>query len=563
MAEEGKRRIIEMPEATSIGIGDYFAIDSESGGAKKLPQSALPSKAETESEIGRLNDISYGVANYTMPISWFERGSITNGNNDSYREGSRARNKTIISFDTITAITVTTGQFGVTYYNDNGTYNRWGGWKTNADTVVLPKGQKFRVMFSLNNSAPASRVDALVDMVSILRFYTDKNQPHVLTPYDMPFEHGTIERGQNNDYNGAARIRNAEIMQYPYSLKVSMKTGTYLIHFYHDDDSFAYATSWRTTEAYIIPPSTKFRMVLTTTASASAYTMIETLIDALEISPIPNSDNFDPNIVYQCRNVDDTIYPPYSKWYIQAAAQNQYDRVRFNVRKTTDGYYFLCHDTTINNVARNTDGSEISSSVPSYGRTLAELNSYDWGIKYGAYYAGAKVPMLEDALLYSAMYNLGVSVEFSSLVGWTDDDTNNVLTMFDKYGVTDNLIVIDPDGMNFTFLKKFIAHNERISCYVAGPEANFTASAIASTDELKTNYNKVYVQLYPWGTAPTDTFIALAKQHGWVLYNSFLISKSALLQIDNFQKGYGLIEAANVFAIKDTLKVWADSLIDG
>ena len=55
MAGEGKRRIIDMPEATSIGSGDYFAIDSENGGTKKLSQSALPSKSDLKNSLTGFN----------------------------------------------------------------------------------------------------------------------------------------------------------------------------------------------------------------------------------------------------------------------------------------------------------------------------------------------------------------------------------------------------------------------------------------------------------------------------------------------------------------------------
>ena len=312
----------------------------------------------------------------------------------------------------------------------------------------------------------------------------------------------------------------------------------------------------------MIPANQKFRMTVTPNQNDSSYYSLEDILGCIEFEEI-ETDQFglNPNIIWQCRNVDDTFYPPYSKWYIQAAAKNQYDRVRFNIRKTTDGYYFLCHDDTINQEARNLDGSAISTSISANGHTLAELNAYDWGIKYGTQYAGAGVPLLDDALKYSSMYNLGVSVEFSSMDGWTNTDTENCLALFDKYSISDNLIVIDPYGTYFTFLQKFVNHNPKISVAVSTTEANFnTQSTIDSINALMTGYNDIYVQLSPWGTYPTDTFIEYAKTHNYILTSTIVMSKADLLNENLFGYGYTMIEVNNVYRIKDTVREWVDSL---
>ena len=78
---------------------------------------------------------------------------------------------------------------------------------------------------------------------------------------------------------------------------------------------------------------------------------------------------------------------------------------------------------------------------------------------------------------------------------------------------------------------------------------------------LKTGLNRIYVQLYPWGTAPTSAFITLAKTNGFELYDSITISEGDLLNVESFSKGYTLREVNNVRMIRDTISYWADGLI--
>ena len=288
--------------------------------------------------------------------------------------------------------------------------------------------------------------------------------------------------------------------------------------------------------------------------------IVTTDLIANEIKKKKYTYSYQPNIIFQCRNVDDTRFPPESKWSIKAAAENQYDRVRCTVRKTTDGVYFLCHDATINNYVRNMDGTELTESVSSEEKTLAQLNQYDWGIKYGSQYAGATVPLLEDFLKYSAFYNMGVTWHAASSGVQTNEAIDEQIAMIDKYGLTDNLIVIT-SGQRLDVLQRFVAHNPRISCYVGGEQSYFEdQSKLTIIEQLQTPYNKIYVQLFPWGTTPTDNFIALAKSKNWLLYDSISMTEDDLCNEDMFAKGYSLRELNNVYNIKDTVREWVNSM---
>src|SRR5947199_1375723 len=64
--------------------------------------------------------------------------------------------------------------------------------------------------------------------------------------------------------------------------------------------------------------------------------------------------------------------------------------VEFDVRLTGDGALVLCHDARLD---RTTDGSGLISAM-----TLAAIRDRDAGVRFGAEFAGERVPTLGEAL---------------------------------------------------------------------------------------------------------------------------------------------------------------------
>lgn len=69
-----------------------------------------------------------------------------------------------------------------------------------------------------------------------------------------------------------------------------------------------------------------------------------------------------------------------------------------DIRQTSDGVWVLLHDSDINRVARNADGSSISGSIYISDITYSDALTYDFGIAAGAQFAGTKIATL-DAFL--------------------------------------------------------------------------------------------------------------------------------------------------------------------
>jgi hypothetical protein len=262
-----------------------------------------------------------------------------------------------------------------------------------------------------------------------------------------------------------------------------------------------------------------------------------------------------PNIIYVCRDsrVRNDI-PPNSKYAIKTTAYNQYDRVRFSVTKTTDGEYVAVHDITINNLAVNPDGTTISSAINTADCSLAELNQYDWGLKYGTQYAGLQVPMLDDCLRLASIYNLSVVLDLKWTV--TDADVDALTAMLAKYGQTDAIFF----AVNPTNAEKFKAKNKRFSYQYAGTYEQMQTQT-ANLTALLTGYNHVYLANRPLGTAPTTDIINYACLNNFEIMYSPIEGMTKLIAL-GFDKGITLMECHYIENIKKSVMDYADSLVE-
>ena len=77
---------------------------------------------------------------------------------------------------------------------------------------------------------------------------------------------------------------------------------------------------------------------------------------------------------------------------------------------------------------------------------------------------------------------------------------------------------------------------------------------------LLTGENNVYVQIYPWDAQPTDEFIYLLKSNGLAHYCSKVMNVTDFY--NNLNKGFTLIECESVLFVKETLRKYANSLIN-
>lgn len=80
--------------------------------------------------------------------------------------------------------------------------------------------------------------------------------------------------------------------------------------------------------------------------------------------------------------------------------------VEFDVRLTADGALVLCHDSRLD---RTTDGSGEIAKLP-----LAAVRACDAGSRFGAGFAGERVPTLDEALACACQFGLGINIEIKA-----------------------------------------------------------------------------------------------------------------------------------------------------
>lgn len=111
-----------------------------------------------------------------------------------------------------------------------------------------------------------------------------------------------------------------------------------------------------------------------------------------------------------------------------------FDIVRASLSFTSDGVGVLCHDETINSVARNADGTTISDTVYVAESTYDELLEYDFGVKMGSGYAGTKITTLEDFL--KQCKQLGQIPQLELKHGVTNANLNTAIDIVEKLSLS-------------------------------------------------------------------------------------------------------------------------------
>lgn len=127
--------------------------------------------------------------------------------------------------------------------------------------------------------------------------------------------------------------------------------------------------------------------------------------------------------------------PPASLLSIKEAFKNGYDAYRLNVCKTSDDYYVLSHNRSINEVARNSNGTVIQETINIDQHTLDELNQYDYGIKYGTQFTGMKITQFDDAMSLCAKLGLRLDIEWKYPT-MIQTDAENLYTAIVTHGYT-------------------------------------------------------------------------------------------------------------------------------
>lgn len=179
-----------------------------------------------------------------------------------------------------------------------------------------------------------------------------------------------------------------------------------------------------------------------------------------------------------------TGYPENTLWAFAQSKLKGFNCIETDVRLTSDGVAVLLHNETINEVARNGDGTTIDGSVYIANITYAQALTYDFGIAKGDKFAGTKICRLEDCIAFCKKVGLNINLDLK-VIGTGTVAAN----MVKSYAMEDN---VDFGGFNENVLREVLAvlPNATVGMGTTGdPTTAFVNRVIA----LKNGTNKVRI----------------------------------------------------------------------
>lgn len=126
-----------------------------------------------------------------------------------------------------------------------------------------------------------------------------------------------------------------------------------------------------------------------------------------------------------------TIAPEESLESYSLAIRAGYQDLEADIKFTNDDIPVLHHDDTINRVARNADGTEITDEVTISKKALDELNSYDYGISKSKVFEGVKLLTFEDFVKFGKMTGATLHVEIPE--NCTESQCDKLLELTKKF----------------------------------------------------------------------------------------------------------------------------------
>ena len=162
---------------------------------------------------------------------------------------------------------------------------------------------------------------------------------------------------------------------------------------------------------------------------------IEERLDSIEERPdsgeLTSAINYPDNIVRATAHRGYSLTHPENTMIAYEEAYKKGFRIlETDIKFTSDGVAVLLHDQTLNGVARNSDGSELSDTVYITNITYEQANQYDYGIYKGEHFKGTKIATLEQLLLFAKKHNCHVQLD-----GFASNRIEDIFNLVRKHGM--------------------------------------------------------------------------------------------------------------------------------
>jgi glycerophosphoryl diester phosphodiesterase len=152
------------------------------------------------------------------------------------------------------------------------------------------------------------------------------------------------------------------------------------------------------------------------------------------------------------RPYDSSTPPEQSLASYRMAYQMGYEILLCDVRTTKDGHFVALHDATINSYSRNSAGESMKNkeAVNINDITLAEADTYDFGIYKGSQYAGTKIMRVEEFI--ALCKELGVTTHLELKETFSEDKLDELVALIKSYGVENDLMINGQNADNLRYL---------------------------------------------------------------------------------------------------------------
>lgn len=134
--------------------------------------------------------------------------------------------------------------------------------------------------------------------------------------------------------------------------------------------------------------------------------------------------------------------------------------IETDIHMTKDGVLVLCHDESVD---RTTNGTGF---IKDY--TFGELRKLDAGVKFDSKFEGARIPTLEELLIYVSDKDVYLNLELKSGPIIYPDIEAKVLELLYKFNCTENTIISSFNHYSLAELRKLDPHIKLGILYMAG-----------------------------------------------------------------------------------------------
>lgn len=203
-----------------------------------------------------------------------------------------------------------------------------------------------------------------------------------------------------------------------------------------------------------------------------------------------------------------SIAPEESLEAYSLAVRSGYNDIECDIYFTEDGIPVLHHDATINTIARNSDGTELTQPVKIGERMLVELNSYDYGIYKSEIFKGLNICTFEDIIKFARRTGARVHAELKQ--HYTDEQCQMLLDIVSKYRMANK---VGWQAFDHSSLDYIASHDENAQLELLA--GSITDDLIADGKNRLNGKRKVVLSV---GQGVTQRLVDQAHSEGFDVY---------------------------------------------